>query len=207
MRSNRQKQPCLKDEITLIDGFLSPKHCSEIIEELQFSFWKPSYVTSRLMDGSLKSAFSRIRVSRSTDQFWFTAPLNRRVCKINLRLEKIIAGFNRRAEPWQATSYSIGGKFDFHFDSGHWKQDPAGDRELTVLIYLDSPKRGGSTLFKELDLSVKATAGRLLIWRNLDSDGSSDPRMLHCSTPLLRGRKTVLVTWVRERALRPACSS
>ena len=49
------------------------------------------------------------------------------------------------------------------------------ERTHSVVLYLETPERGGETRFPLLDLSVKSLSGRLLIWSNLDSSGQSDP--------------------------------
>ena len=102
-------------------------------------------------------------------------------------------------EEWQATIYERGGRFDYHHDSGYFDDDAAGERTHSVVLYLETPERGGETRFPLLDLSVKSLSGRLLIWSNLDFSGQSDPDMLHASAPVLKGRKTILVTWIRQR--------
>ncbi|HEV8366188.1 MAG TPA: 2OG-Fe(II) oxygenase [Gemmatimonadaceae bacterium] len=108
-----------------------------------------------------------------------------------------------RFEDWQAVRYRCGGKFDYHLDAGLWSSEPAGERVWSVIVYLDTPLAGGATTFKQLGLKVQAVAGRLLLWKNLLSDGTPNPWMLHRGAPVRRGRKTILVTWIRERAARP----
>ena len=194
--------PLAKGKLCWIDGFLSASQCAAILEELRFAFWQPSDVSMKTADGTLESKVSSMRVSRSTDQFWFTPSLLRWMHVIEGRLQPFVPGIRHRAEPWQATRYYAGGKFDYHCDAGHWRDEPGGERMRTVLIYLDTPRHGGSTCFSELNIDVKAQAGRLLVWKNLDRYGSCDRSMVHRSGPLGGGRKTVLVTWVRQRKFR-----
>jgi prolyl 4-hydroxylase len=193
----------VEDRCVWVDGFLSAKACATILEELEFAFWRPSTVIVRHTDGLFESRRSLGRVSETTSQEWFSRGL---VARIE-RVERRIAGLlNRTAEfyePWQATRYSSGGRFDFHLDGGHWTDNPAGDREMTVLIYLDAPRAGGATHFPELGLRIEPRPGRLLVWNNLLPGGTIDPRMRHAGAPVKGGRKTILVTWIRERAIRP----
>ena len=105
-------------------------------------------------------------------------------------------------EPWQATKYQIGGKFDYHLDAGYWTKHPAGERILTFLIYLTTPQKGGGTRFRALDLYVEANAGRLLVWNNLFSDGNCNHMMIPSFTPLEKGEKITLVSWRREYKFR-----
>jgi prolyl 4-hydroxylase len=178
-----------------VDGFLRETQCHAIIEELDFALWRPSGVAE--YDGPrVRSSF---RLSETTTGRWFSTSLRRTMRAIDRRIERLVPRFVQRREEWQATRYGVGGKFDYHFDGGQWVENPSGDREHTVLLYLDTPRRGGGTHFKELDVEITPKAGRLVAWRNLDADGKRDDAMLHAALPLLAGKKTVLVTWVRER--------
>jgi prolyl 4-hydroxylase len=190
-----------------IDDFLSQETCAVVLEELEISFWRPSLVVRRNPKGLLRLHRSRRRVSESSSQEWFSPELLRELRRIETRLARLLGRPRERYETWQATRYDIGGKFDLHYDCGCWQNEPEGEREATVLIYLDSPSRGGGTCFPELGLEVEARAGRLLVWKNLLADGECDPRMIHSSLPLRRGRKTTLVTWIRQREIRTGTRS
>jgi prolyl 4-hydroxylase len=185
-----------------IDGFLGAEECARILEELQFVFWSASTVLVHYGDQSVKSVRSQRRLSESTLEEWFSPELMRIIRTIQKRIAPLIPGIYRRRERWQATRYMKGGRFDYHYDCGKWGDDPAGERVHTVLIYLDTPRRGGSTQFPGFDLDIKARAGRLLAWKNLTAEGLCDRGMLHASAPLKEGRKTTLVTWVRQRAVK-----
>jgi hypothetical protein len=188
-----------QERIFWIDGFLRPAERAIILEELQFAFWLPSMVLAHYADAGVKSVRSHNRVSETTIEEWFTPELLRMTRIIRERLVRFVPGIRRRREKWQATRYVKGGKFGYHYDCGSWGNEPAGERVYTVLIYLDTPRRGGSTRFRDLDLDIKAVAGRLLVWRNLTAEGRRDVGMIHSSVPLSAGRKTVLVTWVRQK--------
>lgn len=202
MTASRRLTNARAGRLFWLDGFLSAQRCARVLEELEFAFWSPSTVVRRTFDGELHSFHSGTRVSETTHQEWFSAGLQREIRVIEQRLIKLIGCRPDRYEEWQATRYRTGGKFEYHFDSGYWADEPAGDREKTILIYLETPARGGSTKFRELDVDVKPQAGRLLVWDNLLPGGGRDPNMLHASVPVARGRKTVLVTWVRQRSVR-----
>jgi hypothetical protein len=183
-----------------VDGFLSRRTCERILEELSITFWKPSTVLS-LRNGDLRTEQSRSRLSQTAHEKWFTPELKRELHKIERRLSALLGSCKGCFEPWQATQYRRGDKFDYHYDAGYWMDASAGDREKTVLIYLNTLNRGGSTHFKKLGIEVAAQAGRLLTWSNLLPDGGCDLRMLHAGLPVFHGVKTILVTWVRRRTI------
>jgi prolyl 4-hydroxylase len=198
---HRTSQELQRRRIIWIDDFINERTCTRILDELEFTLWRPSTVIMRGMSGSEIITQSPSRVSETAMQEWFSDDLNREVEHIEGRLVRILGEPRAKYEPWQAIRYTRGGKFDYHYDAGYWKDEAAADRRTTILIYLNTPVSGGSTRFRHLDLDIDARAGRLVLWQNLLDDGECDPRMLHCSVPLKRGRKFALVTWIREGAL------
>lgn len=185
-----------------VDHFVRPDTCDAMAEELNFAFWRPSTVVSRMADGSLQNHLSPARVSETASQEWFTPALAMKVRALEKRLARLLDRPADRYEPWQAVRYRRGGQFDFHNDAGYWAGEPAGEREITVLLYLQVPDQGGGTCFRELGVDVPASAGRLVIWNNLLADGRCNPRMIHAGTPVRKGRKCILVTWIRQRRVR-----
>jgi hypothetical protein len=59
---------------------------------------------------------------------------------------------------------------------------------------------GGETEFPKKDTSVTPQTGRLLIWRNLNEDGTLDYDSLHAGLPVLSGEKNIAIVWVRENS-------
>jgi prolyl 4-hydroxylase len=186
-----------------MDGFLSSRTCAWILDELEIALWKPSSVVSRQEDGSLQDYRSASRMSETAHEEWFSPVLRRELRRIEKRIAAILDAEVSRFERWQASLYRRGGRFDSHFDTGYWAHEPAGERAKTVLLFLDTPRAGGGTRFKELRIEVDARAGRLLTWDNLLPNGERNPRMLHAGVPVTRGTKTVLVTWIRQNEVRP----
>lgn len=191
-----------RDGVTWIDGFLSPRACEAILGELDHCFWWPSTVVSQQLSGEYRSHRSPKRVSQTTTATWFSSPLRREIRALDRRIARMFGDDPDSFEGWQATRYARGERFDDHYDIGHCRDEPQGERKATLVLYLHAPHAGGATRFRDLDLEVAAKAGRLLYFRNLLPDGSEDLRMLHSSLPVRRGRKVTLVNWVRERAAR-----
>ncbi len=204
--SKYQRTP-VTPEIFYIDGFLSGDECREILQELDFAFWRPSLTYTKQPDGKYLDLLCPLRVSRTAHIYWFTSELRALMDKVDRRLQQEFGVDPVCLEDWQATDYAPGGKFDYHLDAGYWADHYAGDRILTFLLYLNTPLKGGATSFRALDQTVQPKEGRLLVWRNLFPDGSPDARMIHSGTPLIKGRKTTLVSWQRQRPYRTANSS
>lgn len=186
-----------------VDGFLKPATCQRLLAELDHAFWQPSTVVNRNNVGEVVAQRSTMRISETAKEALFPPAAARIAQRTRERVRHMLNISAARFEDWQAVRYRCGGKFDYHLDAGLWSSEPAGERVWSVIVYLDTPLAGGATTFKQLGLKVQAVAGRLLLWKNLLSDGTPNPWMLHRGAPVRRGRKTILVTWIRERAARP----
>ena len=198
-RSPRERCPATSNKLFWLDRFLAPVQCESIVQELAFAFWQPSKVYRQTDQQEYGYAHSDKRLSSSTSERWFSAPLRRAMRQIDRRISRILPEFPDHREEWQATQYRRGDRFDYHLDSGYFAGESSGERTHTVMIYLETPREGGATRFPRLDIDVRSEAGRLVVWRNLAADGTSDPDMLHASVPVRQGRKTILVTWIRQR--------
>jgi prolyl 4-hydroxylase len=191
--------PAADDRLQWRDGFLRPDECGAILQELEFAYWSRSKVYVETGEGGYRHILGDKRDSMTTSERWFSVPLRRAIAAIDRRLARRLPQVLTHREEWQATRYRKGGRFGYHADSGYFAGEPAGERTHTILIYLEAPRRGGVTRFPHLDIDVRSVAGRLAIWTNLTADGRGDPEMVHAGMPVSEGRKTTLVTWVRER--------
>jgi len=192
------------DDIVIVDEFVSADECGAILEELEYTFWRPSLTYQLQADGTYKNTLTDTRVSHTAYQDFFSDELIQMLSTIEARLETSFGVDSLDLEWWQATRYPVDGRFDYHLDSGYWDDHHAGDRVRTFLIYLDTPASGGGTHFRGHDVLIEAEAGRLLVWNNLFTDGSPNHSMIHSGTPVRAGCKTILLTWQRQRNFRQA---
>ena len=77
-----------------------------------------------------------------------------------------------------------------------------GNREITVLVYLNTPARGGGTYFPRLGLRVRPRRGAALIFFPAYTDGTVDTRALHCAENA-ESSKWVAQAWLRQGAYAP----
>jgi hypothetical protein len=192
------------NDVLVIDEFVSPLECSDLLAELEYAFWRPSRTYQRQADDSYASVVAGNRLSETAHQHVFPDELVLLVTRVEERLVESFGLDVADLEWWQGTRYPIGGKFDYHLDSGYWNEYHAGDRVTTFLLYLTTPLEGGGTHFRALDVLVEAQAGRLLAWKNLFPDGRPNHTMIHAGAPVLAGDKVTLVTWQRQRPFRVA---
>ena len=69
-------------------------------------------------------------------------------------------------------------------------------RKYTAICYLNDVKKGGFTRFALLNIDIKPTLGKVLIFKNvLDNSNLPDKRTLHGGLPVIEGEKWLLTTW------------
>jgi prolyl 4-hydroxylase len=193
----------LNDEgIAVVDKFVTPSECDLILRELEFTLWADSAVVKYIGDENSPAYFSAMRKSRTAGQVWFSDELNETLAAIEERLALLLASSRKRFEEWQATRYGRNDHFDYHVDGGNWEHTAAGERKRSIIMYLDTPLRGGGTRFRALNKTIAARAGRVLIWNNLLPTGKCNFAMIHAGLPVKEGTKTILVSWERQRQLR-----
>jgi prolyl 4-hydroxylase len=93
-------------------------------------------------------------------------------------------------EDFHFVKYSEGGEYKPHYD-GY-------DRSKTALIYLNDGFKGGETFFNNVNKIVKPEVGKLIIWDNLNPDGTKDKDSLHTGLPVEFGTKYIAVIWIKK---------
>lgn len=109
-------------------------------------------------------------------------------------------------ETLQGQRYAPGQEYRVHCDyfpvtASYWPamRKTGGQRCWTAMIYLSSVEAGGETHFPQCEFMVPPVEGMVLIWNNLDRDGSPNRHSLHAARPVLQGTKYVVTKWFRER--------
>jgi prolyl 4-hydroxylase len=192
----------LDRKIYIADSFIKPAVCRKILAELQDAHWHSSMVIQHGSPANHTAIREDFRSSRSLRQEWFSDRLQELVIQVEKDLAEHFGCDPRRLELWQATRYEGGERFSYHLDAGSWRRSKAGERVRTYLVYLDTPKKGGETHFRALDVRVRPKAGRLAAWNNVLPSGHCDYAMVHAGLDVIAGVKTTLVTWERQRSFR-----
>jgi prolyl 4-hydroxylase len=191
------------EDVATFDDFLSWTELQQIRFELGFTHWWHSSVVRYNGREDSPAYFSDIRVSQTSGQIWFSDQLMACLTPIEQRLAELLGTPVCCFEEWQATQYEASNHFDYHVDCGNWEGSAAGERKRSILIYVDAPEQGGETHFRALNRTIDPKPGRLLVWNNLLPSGKCNFAMIHAGLPVIRGSKTIFVTWERERPLRP----
>jgi hypothetical protein len=187
--------------VACLDDMLSGVECADILDELRYAWWWGSPLVQSGPNGALVSRRSYRRTSSTTSEEW----MGERTVQLLRRLEEDLhRGVGVRPdhlERWQAVRYRRGERFDEHHDAGFFASDPHGERTNSVVVYLDSQPSGGAIYFPALHRRFQPRPGRVLVWPNLLTDNTPDPRMRHVACPARRA-KTTLTVWERERCTR-----
>jgi prolyl 4-hydroxylase len=199
MMSCLERLRLCEDNLLVRDDFLAPAACSRLLSELSRCEWKPSEAALVSPHGHYRQGSVPARTSLTVAAGKWPPRVEAILRRIEQLLEKQIGIVIGRLEEWQATRYKKGEKFDFHLDCGCWHKHPAGERRRTILIYLDHPLEGGSTFFRALNREISPVAGRIVVWNNLLPNGNCNHAMVHAGLPVIRGAKTILTTWERQR--------
>ena len=79
-----------------------------------------------------------------------------------------------------------------------------GNRLRTVLVYLNDVEEGGGTGFDSLseydgEVIVEPKIGKMVVFTNVNDDGSLNKNSRHAGLPILKGEKWAFNLWLRER--------
>jgi prolyl 4-hydroxylase len=130
------------------------------------------------------------------------------VIAIENRITEVFGFATKQQEAIQILQYALGGEYKAHFDffspsdaSSQALIAEGGQRLATLIMYLNTPKAGGSTDLPNIGLSIRAKKGSALYFENVSQQGEVDDRTLHAGMPVIAGEKWIATKWLRERDL------
>lgn len=174
--------------------FLSPAECDELINRIEAER-RPSGLADHFGDSSFRT--SETCDLGGDDMF---------VRSIVERLAAYAGLDALHAEPLQGQRYAVGQEFKAHTDTfepegADYERfcGSAGQRTWTMMVYLNQPKAGGATRFKQIGKIIQPEAGKLLAWDNLTMDGRPNFATLHQGMPVRAGVKFIITCWFRQR--------
>ncbi len=179
-------------ELYGVDGLLNDAECAHLVALIR-QHLRASTTT--------EEGVSEFRTSRTCELGALNDPL---VAEIDRRLCAYLGIDPALGEPLEGQWYDVGQEFKAHtdyFDPGspgyaeHVGQ--RGQRSWTVMVYLNTTRKGGATRFPHLDLDVSPQAGSALLWNNRRADGSLNEQTIHHGTPVESGFKAILTKWFR----------
>ncbi len=180
--------------LRVLENVLGAQECDELI-----ALARPRLQRALTVDSEGRQQVDRRRTSEG---MFFTLNEVPLVGRIERRLAALLGVPASHGEGLQILHYLPGQAYEPHFD---WF-DPGqpgyeaitavgGQRIASVVMYLNTPARGGGTAFPEPGLTVTARRGAAVYFAYEGGDRSS----LHAGLPVLEGEKWIATKWLREQ--------
>jgi len=190
-------------EVYECEQFLTEEECDIVIAQA-----KPSMSRSTVIDDySPKNVIDSRRTSLGT--FLSQHSEHDVVRKIRQKAEEFTKIPQKNGEGLQVLQYSVGAEYQPHFDyfdpslpggSVHFHR--GGQRVATLLVYLNTPQKGGETVFPKGGIAIKPVKGKAVLFYNVNAKGKEDPNSLHGGSPVIAGEKWIATLWLRENTFR-----
>jgi prolyl 4-hydroxylase len=186
--------------LIVFGGLLSDDECQQMIELALPKLSRSETVHT-------PSGGSEVHASRTSDGMFFERGEHALCTRIEQRIATLLNWPIENGEGLQILRYVPGAEYKAHHDYF----DPAqpgtptilqrgGQRVGTLLMYLNTPPRGGGTGFPDVGVEVGAMCGNAVFF-SYDRPHVVT-RTLHAGLPVLEGEKWVATKWLREREFR-----
>ncbi len=182
--------------VIVFGNLLSDAECEGLID-----FARPRIARSETVVN--ETGASEVNAARTSDGMFFERGENPICARLEQRLSMLLKWPVSHGEGLQILRYRPGAEYKAHHDYF----DPAqagsatilkrgGQRVGTIVMYLNTPPRGGATSFPDVGLEVAAVKGQGVFFSYERPHVST--RTLHAGTPVLEGEKWVATKWLRE---------
>lgn len=182
--------------VVVFANLLTGAECDELMAQSA-----PRMLRSETVDTS--TGGSEVNAARTSDGMFFERGQTPLISRIERRIAELLNWPVDNGEGLQILRYRPGAQYKPHNDYF----DPAqpgtpkilkrgGQRLGTLIMYLNSPLRGGATTFPDAGLEVAAVRGGAVFF-SYDRPHAST-KTLHGGAPVLEGEKWVATKWLRE---------
>ncbi|HET7525404.1 MAG TPA: 2OG-Fe(II) oxygenase [Burkholderiaceae bacterium] len=183
--------------LIVFGGLLSDDECQQMID-----LAKPRLARSETVDKV--SGGSEVHEARTSEGMFFERGEHGLIGLIEQRIAALVNWPLENGEGLQVLRYRPGAEYKAHHDYF----DPAqpgtptilqrgGQRVGTLVMYLNTPQRGGGTAFPDVGVEVGPMRGNAVFF-SYDRPHVVT-RTLHAGMPVLEGEKWVATKWLRER--------
>ena len=185
----------LHPRVVAFGGVLSDEECDAMVEMGRRKL-KPSAVFNPDTGADEKHE------ARSSEGTFFRRGENDLCARIERRLAKLVDWPLENGEGLQLLRYGPGAEYKPHYDyfdpdrpGAHVALSRGGQRVASIVMYLNTPLRGGATTFPDARFEVAAVKGNAVFFaydRPHPMTGS-----LHGGAPVMEGEKWVATKWLR----------
>ena len=186
-----------RPRVVVFGNLLSPEECDALIAAATPRM-------ARSLTVATKTGGEEINADRTSDGMFFQRGDNPVVQRIEERIARLLNWPLENGEGLQVLHYRPGAEYKPHYDYF----DPAepgtptilkrgGQRVGTLVMYLNTPEKGGGTTFPDVHLEVAPQRGNAVFFSYERPHPTT--RTLHGGAPVIAGEKWVATKWLRER--------
>ena len=183
--------------IVVFGNLLSPEECDALIADAAPRM-------ARSLTVATKTGGEEINDDRTSDGMFFQRGQSPLIQRIEERIARLLNWPIENGEGLQVLHYRPGAEYKPHYDYF----DPAepgtptivqrgGQRVGTLVMYLNTPEKGGGTTFPDVHLEVAPQRGNAVFFSYERPHPST--RTLHGGAPVIAGEKWIATKWLRER--------
>ena len=182
--------------VVVFGGLLSDEECELLIVQARERLARSETVQTA-------TGASEVNEARTSQGMFFGRGETELCTRIEARIAALLDWPVENGEGLQVLRYGPGAEYKPHYDYF----DPAhsgtpsilkrgGQRVASLVCYLNTPARGGATVFPDVKLDVAPIKGNAVFF----SYDRAHPmtRSLHGGAPVVEGEKWVATKWVRE---------
>jgi prolyl 4-hydroxylase len=182
--------------VIVFGGLLSDDECDELMRLAEPRMERSQTVVNATGE-------SEVNEARTSRGMFFTRGEND-VCKrLEARIGRLLQWPVENGEGLQILNYAPGAEYKPHYDYF----DPAhsgtpkilkrgGQRVGSLVMYLNTPLKGGATTFPDVSVEVAPIKGNAVFFSYDRAHPST--KTLHGGAPVVEGEKWVATKWVRE---------
>ena len=182
--------------VVVFGNFLSEQECEEMKRLADVRLARSETVVN-------ETGGSEVNEARTSDGMFFERGEHEVCARIEKRIEALLRWPVSHGEGLQVLRYRPGAEYKPHYDYFDPAQPGAktilsrgGQRVGTLVMYLNSPDKGGATTFPDVGLEVAPVRGNAVFFSYDRPDPAT--RTLHGGAPVLEGEKWVATKWLRE---------
>ena len=183
--------------VLVLGGFMSDQECDQVI-----ALAGPRMARSETVDNL--TGGSEVNVARTSRGMFFERGETGVIDRVERRIAALLGWPLHNGEGLQVLHYKPGAEYKPHYDYF----DPVhpgsasilkrgGQRVGTLLMYLNTPKKGGGTIFPDVGLEVAPVKGNACFFSY--DRAHVNTKSLHGGAPVIEGEKWVATKWLRER--------
>jgi prolyl 4-hydroxylase len=186
--------------VVVFGNLLTGAECDELM-----ALARPRLERSETVDTA--TGGSEVNAARTSDGMFFERGEHPVIVRLERRIAALVNWPVERGEGLQILRYRPGARYEPHYDYFDPEKpgtprilERGGQRVGTLVMYLNTPERGGATTFPDAGLQVAPVRGSAVFFSYERAHPST--RTLHGGAPVLAGEKWVATKWLREGVFR-----